>query len=125
MRSFGSDVSDLDEPVSANLMLNREVPLLGCGCDPVERNLEADEAVYVAGEAGAALLRVGRWVFVSEGAGRRKALEERSLGYESRTQHAERWNPSESGCGVGLEEIGQAARSWQEVDRDGKERRRK
>src|SRR5580704_7334833 len=125
MRSFGSDVSDLDEPVSANLMLNREVPLLGCGCDPVERNLEADEAVYVAGEGGAALLRVGRRVSVPEGAGRRKALEERSLGYESRTQHAEGRNPGESRGRVGLEEIGQAARSREEVDRDGKEWRGK
>src|ERR1700676_5218594 len=104
-------------------MLDGEIPLLGGGCDPVERNLQADEAVYVAGKARTALIWIGRRMPVPERASGREAGKERSLGYESRTQHTQgRYSGKAT---LGLEEVGQAACSRQEVHRDGKEWGRK
>src|SRR5208282_2464366 len=121
MGALGSDISEFDEPISTQFPLYGEIPLLGGGCNPVERNLQADEAVHVASEAGTALIGIGRGISVSERATGREAGEERSTGYESRTQHSQGRNSGESGGGVWLEEVGQAACSRQEVDRDGEE----
>src|SRR5579872_961658 len=123
MRALGADVSQFDKPVSAQFMLDCKVPLLSRGCDPVEWYFKTDEAVYVAGEARAALIGIGGRVSISQRATGCEAGKERGAGHESRAQHSERRNASKSCCRVGLEEVGQAACARQEVDRDGEERR--
>ena len=59
-RAFSPNVGEFRKPVSANLALNAEVPLLGCAYDPVQWNHEFDRALNRPRKTGRALLEQGK-----------------------------------------------------------------
>src|SRR5271156_4426110 len=119
--ALGSHVAHLREPVVPQFTLHSEVPLLGGGRNPVEWNLERDEAVDVAGKSGTTLLRQGGWIIVSQSAARRKSREKGRLRDKGGIQHAIRRDPREGGR-IWFKQIRQAARAGQKVDSDGEDR---
>lgn len=91
MRALGTNVSKLEDPISADLALNGQVPLLRGGHDPMQGDGETKQTVDVARVGGALGGVVGR--------GRRaadfEAFKKGGRRHESRAYRSERRN---QGC---------------------------
>src|ERR1700691_3069546 len=87
MRALGADVSKLEDPISAELALNGQVPLLRGGHDPMQGDGETKQAVDVARVGGALGGVVGRGCSAADF----EAFKKGGRRDKSRTYRAERW----------------------------------
>ena len=111
--AFGADIAEFGKPVSSQLALNREVPLLGGAHNPMQRHGEFDQAVHIAAESiGAACL--GR----SERQLGSKPLQDRSRGHISLGGSGAQRRNSIGKRGAVRKQIGQAVRSGKEANQE-------